>query len=909
MKVKVAKPVEVKPVGIKSNLPETPRKGFVRTFLYFGSLWLLIFTLVGGSMVYFFSRDFYVWTQNHGLIMEHEFKLAPVKNLIGGIADTFFKAPGNWMEGSGSDLPQLTIDIKFKHFDKIIKKRQEALKRGILVKGNDDFIPAIIRHDGKTLRVKMRLKGDSLDHLTSGKWSFRVHVKGGKQLFGMRRFSLQHPITRMMHGQSMFNALSRELGLLTVRTKLVNVTLNGDSKGIMVLEEHFSKELLESQGKKAGVIFKFDESNRWLNVDNDFWLYTLNNVPIDTFQGGKVFTDPILNRDYQNAVGLLRAFLRKTLKPSEAFNADLMGKFIAVTDVWGSDHGLEYGNVRFYYNSISAKIEPIVYDSDTGVIKGEVGTPPSSGSVPSSIGKISRDLLRDRRIFDARTRAFKTLLHKFRQEGLLKKLQDRENELLDTLGGEFFLAQKLGLEKLVWRTECFLGVNECGNADRFPTLMNIYHIQNDSGKYLEIHNTVPYEVEIKGIEWFVPETGQVRPLELPAGEVIPKALKATVHGELPIIYKLKHLKDHRKEGFQIRVKAGIKDNGTFAYAVATPQNYQVPFHSIPIPVATASEALSGHGYLKLDAESQMFRVSPGSWEVRKPLVLPEGYGLAVSPGTRLQFHEKSFLLVRGPLRLKGTQAAPVILESAGGKASSWLGIVVMDSPQPSVWSHVSVLRTSGIQLGSWSLTGGVSFYRSDIRMEHCVLEGNRGEDALNIIHSQFQLDDVRIENTVSDGFDSDYSEGVVNGGVFRNIGSAGGGDAIDVSGSEVSVNGTRFENVSDKALSVGEKSRMVAKDLDMKDVNVGAASKDGSHLQITASTIRNAGVAGLMAYVKKPEYGPGTIEADHLVFAETALQARSQKGSVIRLNGEEVEAQDIDVKQMYKTIMKPGLRK
>ncbi len=116
MKVKVAKPVEVKPVAVKSNLPETPRKGFVRTFLYFGSLWLLIFTLVGGSMAYFFSRDFYVWTQNHGLILEHEFKLAPLKNLIGGIADTFFKAPGNWIEGSGSDLPQLTIDIKFKHF-------------------------------------------------------------------------------------------------------------------------------------------------------------------------------------------------------------------------------------------------------------------------------------------------------------------------------------------------------------------------------------------------------------------------------------------------------------------------------------------------------------------------------------------------------------------------------------------------------------------------------------------------------------------------------------------------------------------------------------------------------------------------------------------------------------------------
>ncbi|NIT52387.1 MAG: hypothetical protein GWO41_06515 [candidate division Zixibacteria bacterium] len=305
----------------------------------------------------------------------------------------------------------------------------------------------------------------------------------------------------------------------------------------------------------------------------------------------------------------------------------------------------------------------------------------------------------------------------------------------------------------------------------------------------------------------------------------------------------------------------------------------------------------------------MFRISPGSWEVKKPLILPEGYGLTISKGTHLRFHKESFVLTRGPLQLKGTKDAPIVLESIGGKDSSWQGIVVMDSPKPSEWSHVIVRRTSGIQHPSWSLTGGVTFYKSDIQMEHCAFEGNRGEDSLNIIHSNFKLNDVRIENTVSDAFDSDFSRGEVNGGKFNNIGSAGGGDAIDVSGSDVLVNGTRFENVSDKALSVGEKSRMVARDLEMNQINVGAASKDGSHLQITDSAIKNASVAGLMAYVKKPEHGFGAIEADRLVFAETPVQARSQKGSVIKLNGREVEAQNIDVKQMYRTIMKPGLRK
>ena len=137
------------------------------------------------------------------------------------------------------------------------------------------------------------------------------------------------------------------------------------------------------------------------------------------------------------------------------------------------------------------------------------------------------------------------------------------------------------------------------------------------------------------------------------------------------------------------------------------------------------------------------------------------------------------LLARGPLLFEGTDDGPIILEGMNGKL--WQGIVVMKASHPSEWSHVKIRNTSGINSQNWSLTGGVSFYRSDINMANCTFEGSQAEDALNIIHSEFQLKNVEILNTISDGFDSDFSKGHVDGGMFRNIGSAGGGDAIDVS--------------------------------------------------------------------------------------------------------------------------------
>ena len=59
--------------------------------------------------------------------------------------------------------------------------------------------------------------------------------------------------------EDFFEALKRE-GILVPRYFFVDLTVNGSYIGIMAFEEHFSKELLESQGRKESVILKFDDS-------------------------------------------------------------------------------------------------------------------------------------------------------------------------------------------------------------------------------------------------------------------------------------------------------------------------------------------------------------------------------------------------------------------------------------------------------------------------------------------------------------------------------------------------------------------------------------------------------------------------------------------------------------------------
>jgi hypothetical protein len=207
------------------------------------------------------------------------------------------------------------------------------------------------------------------------------------------------------------------------------------------------------------------------------------------------------------------------------------------------------------------------------------------------------------------------------------------------------------------------------------------------------------------------------------------------------------------------------------------------------------------------------------------------------------------------------------------------------------------------------LTGGVTFYKSDIAIENSRFEGNRGEDALNIIASSFELHGLTITDTASDAFDADFSHGTVIDGMFRRIGSAGGGDAIDVSGSTVEISDTQFVDVSDKALSIGEKSVVHAARILIRRAGTAAASKDGSQLTLTDVEIRKALNAGLMAYIKKPEYGAASIEANNITFVDTEQPARVQKGSRIVIDGQLVDTEDLDVEQLYETVMRPGLRR
>ncbi len=266
-------------------------------------------------------------------------------------------------------LPTLYLDIAPDDFAVIEAKREEALKTWILQSTNADFVPATVHvGDGPAVPVRLRLKGDWGDHFTRDKWSYRIEVRGSAAVMGMRVFSLQDPSTRSYVNEWAFLETLRREGVLAVGYGFAHVVQNGRPLGVYAVEEGFSKELLESQGRRESVIIRYNEDLLW-----ETWAaYTNDEVTppgvgrfhiIDEFGSGAVSADPVMAARRDAAVGRLRAWEQGMLPASDVFDVATLARYWALVDLWDARHAVYWNNLRYYYNPVTAKLEPIGFDA------------------------------------------------------------------------------------------------------------------------------------------------------------------------------------------------------------------------------------------------------------------------------------------------------------------------------------------------------------------------------------------------------------------------------------------------------------------------------------------------------------------------------------------------------------------
>lgn len=306
--------------------------------------------------------------------------LIPLLLLLAVMAFFFIRKDSNRLEEnefSDYEFPAfqtLELQLSKENINKIRGKRDRAIQDGVLITNDDSWVSGNMREGIHSFPIKLRLKGDWTDHLEGNKWSFRIAIRDSGAWRGMEEFSIQNPKTRDFLREWLFHKALQKEGILSPRYDFIQVRLNGARLGIYAIEEHFSKQLIESQARREGTLVKFDESGLWearhrmKDQINDLldpiYLYNAaHNLP---FKKSKIISDSLRRTEFNVANQLAHQYRYALAPPAEIVDINLFAKYFALVDLFRAYHNLIWHNIRLYFNPITQKLEPVGFDAFSG---------------------------------------------------------------------------------------------------------------------------------------------------------------------------------------------------------------------------------------------------------------------------------------------------------------------------------------------------------------------------------------------------------------------------------------------------------------------------------------------------------------------------------------------------------------
>jgi len=269
-------------------------------------------------------------------------------------------------------------------------------------------------------------------------------------------------------------------------------------------------------------------------------------------------------------------------------------------------------------------------------------------------------------------------------------------------------------------------------------------------------------------------------------------------------------------------------------------------------------------------------INKGSHTIANTIVIPKGYTVVINEGTSLDFIKQAGFVSYSNVIVEGTEAEKVVIRSSDGTAR---GFTVLNPEKESKLSHVDFDGLNTFDFEGWTLTGAVTFFETKVTFDNCKFMNNHCEDGLNLIQTEFTINNSTVSGTFSDGFDGDFCTGTVSNSTFKNTGN----DCLDFSGSTITIENCNIENSGDKGISCGEASTITINNVTIRGAVIGVASKDKSKAVINNIELSNC-EKGFVAFRKKSEYGPATFEINKYKVENVQQLEDIEQGSKITFN-------------------------
>lgn len=802
------------------------------------------------------------------------------------------------------ELKQLSISIDKKDYLKIKSAAFDAKKLDVILPKHKKKYKAEINVDGKKVKAKIRLKGDWVDHLENNKWSFRIEVKDDESVLdGLKEFSIQNPKTRHFIEEYAFHNIADSLGLLTTRYGFIQVSLNGENLGIYAYEEHFTKQLIESRKRREGPIVKFDEEPFWnqtrynKTVSEKIVVPYYESAQVLPYDYKKTTKTPVLLAQFNQASTLMNQYKYGLVSGSQIMDVSPFCKAIFLSDLGRVAHNYAWHNQRFYYNPVINKLEPILYDCYTDYwyeSKYRNTFFPIKNSHHTYKAKseniVSVLPFRDSVIQSKYAETIYSLTHSDKFRAILQAVCEEAKFYEPLMKREFlgytFQYEKFLLNNLAVLKEQSDSVNSYLKHQKYVAITQTY---TDTNVFIKGAGLVAhYDAQNKVLEL---ENYHNEPLT-----ILGKKQKNKKQVSFSDPYVIPAFDKVINKPGTLTIPSNSQENSSIMFKDASKKIresmiYPWPAFSTQITVMQAYHN-SAKIFIPHQEHNDTVWIKKGNHTITKALVFSNKKTIMIEAGTTIDLLNGAKIICFGAVNIKGNKSNPVIIYSSDKTGE---GLVVLQASTKSYLQHVIFEDLNTSQHKNWTLTGAVTFYESDVEMNHVTVKRNSCEDALNIIRSDFHIKNLTVSETASDGFDADYCTGILDSSYFGNTGN----DCIDFSTSEITISNIIIKNSGDKGISGGEASTLQISNVSIDGAAIGIASKDKSVLNLKNIKINNAKY-GLAAFQKKPEYGAANIIAKDIRLTNVENAFILEKNSTIKWDDKKhVGENKLNLEQLY----------
>jgi len=765
-------------------------------------------------------------------------------------------------------LEKLDLKISFENTLILENLRNKSILSGSLPPA--DKMPKIktkIVFNQKEFSADIRLKGDRKAHfIDREKSSYRLELDRNQHLFGIKKFSLQKPRVRNYAHEWIFHELSSEQGIIKIKYDFINLSINGDDKGLYVIEEGFGKELIERNKRRNGPIFSLDED-----------IYGFYDKPVFEIYNKKYWQKPENNFTANVASQKLHDFFDNKSNVEEVFDLEKWAAYFAVVDLTANYHGALLKSVKLYYNPLNGLFEPIPFD-------GHRLKPNYHKYNMNYDNRILIDIIQNP--IGAEISGF-TWLKKFfyKNEKLNQKFYNLYSSYLNKISSkkyiDNFLSKNLSkIEEInshIYADYFFYDNSRNYGVGLYYFLVSDFkhHAENIRNK-LKTKNSVQL-LKINENQYLF------KPFYKNYNQIIADKLLCTKDSEEIKIELNQDLKNFTNTTLYLE---DVNTKGLKCVSINLYDKFNKIFFKLKVDQLNSEYFYSNFKkkYSKsfrdfFDEKEKELVLKNDIVEVDTNIYIPKGYNVTINPGQKLFLKNKAFIISNSPWNIGGKDQPVVIsgkIDNLGG------GILIGDTDEITKIENTRFSNLTGFNFdknSEYIILGSINFHQTKVEIKDVSFKNIFSEDAINIFRSNFNIYNVNYTDIASDAIDVDFSEGKINKGRFINIEN----DAMDFSGSNVEIYDSNFENVKDKLISGGEESNIKISKIYAVNSKSGIISKDGSKVYAKDIFLNNVQIP-FAAYQKKTQYDYGLLAVNDFKIDNFLIKFAKDDKSKITLN-------------------------